>query len=167
MVYTLVKNWWAVALVGVLAVILGIYSFASPGIAAEWETFCRAAFTGHSGESRKHWRLFANLGKDRCLGIARDVMSDHELAEGARALRVHPPLRNHLSIEMRKLFKEPDVLQQHGTARTGGHGILVFGYRRTGNGSQLGFISHMKLLERAVRTYFLPANRRYEGHHRN
>ena len=32
MVHSLVKNWWAVAIVGVLAVALGIYSFAIPGL---------------------------------------------------------------------------------------------------------------------------------------
>lgn len=49
MVHTLVKNWWAVALVGVLAVILGIYSFAAPGMTLAAMVGAFGAFALFSG----------------------------------------------------------------------------------------------------------------------
>lgn len=49
MVHTLVKNWWAVALVGVLAVILGIFSFASPAMTLATMVAVFGAFALFSG----------------------------------------------------------------------------------------------------------------------
>ena len=43
----------------------------------------RAALAGHGGEAGEHGGLLANLGKDPRLGVPRDVMGDHELAESA------------------------------------------------------------------------------------
>jgi uncharacterized membrane protein HdeD (DUF308 family) len=60
MVHTLVKNWWAVALVGVLAVILGIYSFASPGMTLAAMVGAFGAFALFSGIVQ----LVAGLRKD-------------------------------------------------------------------------------------------------------
>lgn len=49
MVHTLIKNWWAVGLVGVLAVILGIFSFAAPGITLAAMVAAFGAFALFSG----------------------------------------------------------------------------------------------------------------------
>jgi uncharacterized membrane protein HdeD (DUF308 family) len=49
MVHALVKNWWAVALVGVLAVILGIYSLSAPGMTLAAMVGAFGAFSLFSG----------------------------------------------------------------------------------------------------------------------
>lgn len=60
MVHTLVKNWWVVALVGALAVILGIYSFASPGMTLAAMVGAFGAFALFSGVAQ----LVAGLRRD-------------------------------------------------------------------------------------------------------
>ncbi len=55
---------------------------------------------------------------------------------------MHAPLRNDLPIEMSELLQKPYVLKQHGTTAARSHGVLVFGYRRTGNGCELRLVSH-------------------------
>jgi uncharacterized membrane protein HdeD (DUF308 family) len=49
MVHALVKNWWAVALVGVLAVILGIYSLSAPAMTLAAMVGAFGAFSLFSG----------------------------------------------------------------------------------------------------------------------
>jgi len=38
---------------------------------------------------------------------------------------VHAPLRDHLAVEMRHLFDQPDILEQRRAAPTGGHDVGV------------------------------------------
>ena len=65
-------------------------------------------------------------------GVAGDVVGDREGPVGAPAFGVHPPLRNHLAVEVRQLLDQPDVLQQRRAARAGGHDVGVVGDRRAG-----------------------------------
>ena len=104
----------------------------------------RAALTGHGGETDEDLCLLADLGKERGLGIPGDVMRHRERPVSTGALGVHAPLRNDLTVEMGQLFLEPDILHQHGAARTGSQSMIVIGYRRTGTGGQaVFFISHV------------------------
>ena len=103
-----------------------------------------AALAGHSGETDEDFGLLADLGKERGLGILSDVMRHRERPVSTGALGVHAPLRDDLTVEMGQFFLEPDILHQHGAARTGSQGMIVIGYRRTGTGGQaVIFISHM------------------------
>jgi hypothetical protein len=45
---------------------------------------------------------------------------------------MHPPLGDHLAVEMRHLLHQPDVLQQCRAARAGGHDFGIVGHRRAG-----------------------------------
>ena len=93
-----------------------------------------AAFAGNGGEAHESFGFLADLGEDLGFGVLGDVMGDGELAKSARAFGVHAPFRDHLAVKMGQLFQVPDILQQHGAARTGGHGILIIGYRCAGSG---------------------------------
>jgi len=45
---------------------------------------------------------------------------------------MHPPLGDHLAVEMRHLLHQPDVLQQCRAARAGGHDVGIVGHWRAG-----------------------------------
>ena len=96
----------------------------------------RAALAGDGGEAHEQLGLLADLGEYLGLGVLGDVVGDGEVAEGARALGVHAPFGDHLPVKVGQLLQVPDVLQQHGAARPGGHGVLVVGHRRAGIGGQ-------------------------------
>jgi hypothetical protein len=85
----------------------------------------RAAFARHCREAGEHLGLLADPCEDLRLGKARDIVRDGKGAECAGALGVHPSLRNDLAIEMRQLFQEPDVLQQHRPAPPRGDDVVV------------------------------------------
>ena len=104
------------------------------------------AFPGDGGEAHESFGFLADLGKDLGLGVFGDVMGDGEFAKGARSLGMHTALRDHLPVKMSQFFQIPDILQQHGPARTGGHGILIIGYRGAGCGGQFLFLGHWNLL---------------------
>src|ERR1700722_13376202 len=91
-----------------------------------------AALTGNGGEAHEHWRLLADRAEDLRLGEAGDVVRHREGAVGAPAFGVHAALGDHLTVEMRHLLEQPDVLQQRGAARTGSHDVCVVGHRCAG-----------------------------------
>ena len=84
-----------------------------------------AALAGDRGETHEEIGLLSDLGEDARLGVAGDVAGDGEGAVGTRPLGVHTPLGNHLAVEVGELLQEPDVLQQHRPARSGGDDVLV------------------------------------------
>ena len=90
----------------------------------------RAALAGDGGEAHEHRRLLADGAEDLRPGEAGDVVRHGEGAVGAPAFRVHPPLRDHLAVEMRQLLDQPDILQQRRAARTCGHDVGVVGNRQ-------------------------------------
>ncbi len=96
----------------------------------------RAAFPGDGREAHEERRLLADLREDLRLRIFGDVLRDGERAEGARALGVHAALGDHLAVEVRQFFQVPDILQQHRTAWSGGHRILVVRHGCAGGGGQ-------------------------------
>ena len=104
-----------------------------------------AALAGNGREAGEHRRLLADLGEDLRLGKAGDVVRHGEGAVGAPALGMHPPLGDHLAVEMRQLLDQPDVLQQRRTARTGGHDVGVVGDRRAGGIGETLRCRHEKL----------------------
>jgi hypothetical protein len=73
-------------------------------------------------------------------------MGDSEGAIGARALGVHSPLRNDLSVKIGELFQEPYIsLEHHRSTWPCSHYILVVGHRGTDIGGQLLlFICHCR-----------------------
>ncbi len=89
-----------------------------------------AALTGHGGEAHEHRRLLADRVEDLRPREVRDVLRHRESAVGAPAFGMHPPLRDHLAVEMRHLLDQPDILQQRRTARACGHDVGVVGHRR-------------------------------------
>ena len=92
-----------------------------------------AALAGDGREAQEERRLLADLVEDLRAGEAGDVVCHGEGAVSAPAFFcMHPPLADHLAVEMRHLLHQPDVLQQRGAARTGGHDIGVVGDRRAG-----------------------------------
>jgi len=84
-----------------------------------------ASLARHGGKADKALGFLADLREKPGPGIPGDVLRDGERAERPRTLRVHPPLRDHLPVEVGELFQVPDVLQQNGAARPRGHGVLV------------------------------------------
>jgi hypothetical protein len=98
----------------------------------------RAALAGHGGEADEHRRGLADLAEQFCAGEACDVVRHGECAVGAPALGVHAPFRDHLPVEVRHLLDQPDVLQQRGAARTGGHDVGVVGDRGAGRVGEPG-----------------------------
>ena len=91
-----------------------------------------AALAGDGREAQEERRLLADLVEDLRAGEAGDVVCHGEGGVSAPAFCMHPPLGDHLAVEMRHLLHQPDVLQQRGAARTGGHDIGVVGDRRAG-----------------------------------
>jgi hypothetical protein len=81
----------------------------------------RAALTGDGGEAGEHVGLLAHLGQELGAGVLRDVVGHREGAERARPFRMHPPLWNHLAVEMRQLLQKPHILHQQGAAGSGSH----------------------------------------------
>ncbi len=105
-----------------------------------------AALAGHGGEAGEHLGLLAHGREDPGPGVAGDVMGDGEGAEGAGALGVHAPLRDHLAVEVGQLFQVPDVLKQHGPPRPGRHCVLVVNHGRTVARGQFSLFFHISLL---------------------
>ena len=85
----------------------------------------RAALAGDGRETDENLRLPADRGKQLRPGVAADVVGHGEAAMGAGALGMHAPLGDHLAVEMRQLLQEPDILQQHRSARPRRQDILV------------------------------------------
>ena len=100
---------------------------------ATYVTLCvrGAALAGDRREAREHRRLLADRAEDLRACIARDVVCHGKRAMGTPTFSVHPPLGDHLAIEMRQLLDQPDILQQRGPARRG-HDISVVGNRSAG-----------------------------------
>ena len=96
----------------------------------------RALRTGDRGEADEDLGLLADLGEEFAWVYSRDVLGHLEGAAGADADRVHHPLRDPLAVEVRELFQQVVVLQQHRPAGARGLRVLVVGYRRTGGGGQ-------------------------------
>ena len=56
---------------------------------------------------------------------------------------MHTPFGNHFAIKMRQLFLKPDVLHQHGTARSGGqHMVVVSNGRACAGGKTIILVCH-------------------------
>ena len=100
----------------------------------------RAALAGHGGKADEEIGLLSHLGEDLGLGIAGDVVGDGEGAVGAGTLGVHAALGDHLPVEVGEFLQEPDILQQHRAARSGGHDVLVVGDGSAGVGGQFFWI---------------------------
>ena len=103
-----------------------------------------AARAGHGGKAQEKIGLLAHLGKDSRASVAGDVVGGREGAEGAGALGVHAPLRDHFAVEVGEFLEEPDVLKQHRAPRPRGHHILVVDDRRASGGGQIFFIFHFR-----------------------
>src|SRR5450631_1138484 len=63
-------------------------------------------------DGRSERRLLASLAEDFRTGMPGDVLRHREGAVGSPAFGVQEPLRDHLPIEMRHLFDQPDILPQ-------------------------------------------------------
>ena len=104
---------------------------------------CRAAFSGDCGETGEHLGLLADLRKDFCPRVFRDVVSDGERAVSAAALGVHAPLGDHFAVEVGEFLQEPDILEQHRATRPGSQDILVVGDGSSGvRGQFFLFVFH-------------------------
>src|SRR6202790_5136947 len=90
-----------------------------------------ASFSRDRREAGEQISLFSDLRKDLRPGVRGDVVRDGKCAEGARALCVHPALRDDLAVEVSKLLKKPDVFKQRRAACSGGLDILVVNDRST------------------------------------
>jgi hypothetical protein len=84
-----------------------------------------AALTCDGRKTQKAVGLFTGFRKDIRLGVLGNVVGNGKGAIGAGALGVHAALGDHLPVEVSKLLQKPDILQEDGTARSRGHGILV------------------------------------------
>ena len=105
-----------------------------------------AALAGDGGKAQEAVGLLADLGEDLGLGVLGDVMGDGEGAVGAGTLGVHPAFGDHLPVEVGEFLQEPDILQQHRSARSGGHGVLVVDDGGAGPGGQFFLLFFHKLL---------------------
>src|ERR1700693_5299056 len=74
----------------------------------------RASFARDCGDSCEHRRLLADFRETLGLVVAADVVSHREGAVGSPAFGVHAPLRDHLPVEMRQLFDQPDTRSSAG-----------------------------------------------------
>ncbi len=106
----------------------------------------RAALAGDGGEAHEELGLLADLGEDLRPGVAGDIVGDGEGTEGAGSLGVHAPFGDHFAVEMRQLFKKPDVLQQLRSALAGGDDVLVVGDGCPRDGGELLFLVHLYVL---------------------
>ena len=97
----------------------------------------RPPLAGHGREAHEAIGLLAHRSEDRRLGEPHDVVGDGEGAVGSGAFGVHPPLGNHLPVEMGQFLQEPDILQQCRASRAGGHDVLVVDNGRARVGGQL------------------------------
>nr|GEU28579.1 hypothetical protein [Tanacetum cinerariifolium] len=97
----------------------------------------RAALAGHGGKAHEDVGLLAHFRKQRGARVLGDVVGHRKGAVGARALGVHAALGDHFAREVRQLFQVPHVLQQDGTARAGGLGVLVVDDGRAGSGGEV------------------------------
>ncbi len=103
----------------------------------------RAALAGDGGEARKERSLLAHARKQLGARVPRDVVRHREGAVSAGALRVHAALGDDLTIEVRELLQQPNVLEQRRAARSGRHRILIVDDGRSRSSRQLlRFVFH-------------------------
>ena len=95
---------------------------------------------------RKQSVFFPTSGEYLGLGVAGDVMGDGKGAVGAGTLGVHAALGDHLPVEVGEFLQEPDILQQHRAARSGGHDVLVVDDGCAVPGGQFLLFFHKNLL---------------------
>ena len=100
-----------------------------------------ALLAGDRREAGQHVGPDAGL-EQRGLRVPRDVLGGLELAEGARALRVHVALGDALAVEVRHLVQEVVVVQQDRAVGAQGQRVAVAGRRgaRLGGGPEAGLL---------------------------
>ncbi|MCY1436438.1 hypothetical protein D9M71_525640 [compost metagenome] len=95
--------------------------------------------------------MFTDLFEQLGAGIAGDIVSNGKGTVGARAFGMDAPLRNVLAVEMGELLDQVEVVEQQRTARAGGAGVLVVGYRCTaGGGENLAHGLSLSVFERRL-----------------
>ncbi|MCY1297582.1 hypothetical protein D9M70_470290 [compost metagenome] len=105
-----------------------------------------ATLAGDGREADEQRRFLADLGKDRGLGVFRDVVRDPERAVGTGALGMHAALGNDFTVEVGQFFEEPDILQQHRAARACRLRVLVIGNGCAGCRGESVLLAHLFLL---------------------
>ncbi|KAG1435680.1 hypothetical protein G6F57_021014 [Rhizopus arrhizus] len=72
-------------------------------------------------------------------------MRDGDRAVSARAFGVADAFRDAFAGEVGKLFNQPEVLQQRGTAGAGGQRVVIVRHRRACCGGQMLLVGHSTL----------------------
>jgi hypothetical protein len=89
----------------------------------------RPLFAAHGGEANEHAGLLADLVEDFRGGIAGDVAGHGKDAVSARTLGVNHAFGNPLAVEVRHLFEQLVILDEHRSAGARRQGVLVVANR--------------------------------------
>jgi hypothetical protein len=99
--------------------------------------------TGDCAEAHEDLSRLADLAEESRSRVGRDVLGHFEVAEGARATRVHDALGDALAVEARQFLEQVHVLDEHRTAGTGRLRVLVVRDGRPRFGRQSLPIAHL------------------------
>ena len=89
----------------------------------------RAAFTGDDREAHKHLSLLVYLREELGLRVAGDIVRHGEDAMSSRSFGVNHSFRHALTVEVRHLLDQMEILHQEWATWTSRQRILVITYR--------------------------------------